>query len=230
MRTTNVELLLELAKSNPILQQLLDDWIEAKSFSFWRFFTNQKTLIQWDALLRNICKKHHATSLEMYKSDVAGMIIVLDTCVVRTYRTSRFLKIRPLYRLRSPYLEKCLESKQLPHIGVFVCKKIQPLVTMDMELSMNFTKKLTEQMDHDVHLAISKMHSYGYCHNDVSIDNTGYDKETNKFVVFDFDAASRHTTKDGTHICKTRDEDSWKRSLHTWSLQMEETAQSPLWA
>lgn len=212
--------MMEAAAHNVILQQMIDDWIGAGAFSFWRFFPTKKSFDAWETYLRKVCEEYNAHTLEMYKSDVAGMVLVLDTCVVRTYRTARFLKIRPLYRLRCPFLEKCLTSKQLANVGVFVCRKIQPLVNMDMELSVKFTPKKLEQMEEDVQRAISKIHSFGYCHNDVSIDNTGYDNEAKHFVVFDFDAATRHVSKEHKMGCLLRDQTSWERSLQTWSEKL----------
>jgi hypothetical protein len=215
----NREVLIEeLCQKNTVLSQLFGDWIDVRSPSFWRFFKNEKSFRLWEKTLRDIMKQHDCSNLHMFKSDTKGLVMVLDHCVVRTYRTNLFLKIRPLYRLRNPYLEKCLMSRQLDHVGVFICKKIQPLLDtsgMDVRLSLQFTPALFEQMLKDVEKAISKIHSYGYCHNDISLDNTGYDKETKTFVVFDFDAAKRLTVFDRKHLCLDRT--SWERSLKSWS-------------
>lgn len=208
------ELVDELVQRNPVLAELMEDWTDVSSYSFWRFFPNEQSLRLWDQLIRHVIKAYDSPHVSMYKSDVAGMVLVLDHCVVRTYRTARYLKIRPLYRLRNPYLEKCLMSRQLGHFGVFVCKKIQPLVKMDdLTLSVQFTPSLFEKLLTDVEKGISKIHSYGYCHNDVSLDNTGYDPETGNFVLFDFDASSRNNSVFG--FCADRI--SWEKSLHTWS-------------
>jgi len=209
----------ELRQNNTVLSQLFEDWIDTRSPSFWRFFTTEKSFRQWEKTLREIMRQHNCSNLEMFKSDTKGLIMVLDHCVVRTYRTNLFLRIRPLYRLRNPYLEKCLMSKQLDHVGVFVCKKIKPLMdTSDYDnvrLSLKFTPRLFEQLLKDVEKAIGKIHSYGYCHNDVSLDNTGYDEETKNFVVFDFDAATRLTIFNRKNLCLDRT--SWERSLKAWS-------------
>lgn len=211
-------LLTELSINNPILAQLLEDWIDMFSYSFWRFFPNEKSLRLWDKTIREATTRFDSPHLLMYKSDVAGMVLVLDHCVVRTYRTARFLKIRPLYRLRNPYLEKCLLSRQSGHFGVFVCKKIKPLVDIStLSLTIPFTPQLFEQMLQDVDHAVNKMHSYGYCHNDVSIDNTGYDQDTGVFVLFDFDAATRMTIKN-RKLCMDRAK--WQRSLQVWSKSL----------
>lgn len=212
------ELIFELIVNNPILRQLFGDWTDIGSPSFWRFFTNEKTLRSWDKVLRHITEQYKSPNVMMFKSDTKGMVLVLDHCVVRTYRTNLFLRIRPLYRLRNPYLEKCLMSKQLDHIGVFVCKKIKPLLdTSDFEeikLSMKFTPSLFEKLLKDVEKAIGKIHSSGYCHHDISLDNTGYDEETKNFVVFDFDAAKRMTIFERDQLCLDRT--SWERSLKAW--------------
>lgn len=219
-KMSHVKWMEEAATDNIILSQLVEDWISADAFSFWRFFPTKKAFLEWCSFLKKVCDDQGASVLEMYKSDVAGMILVLDKCVVRTYRTARFLKIRPLYRLRSPVLERCILSKQLPNVGVFVCKKIRPLLTMDMELSMSFSKKQIVKLEKDVQKAVGKIHSVGYCHNDLSIDNTGYDEESGHFVVFDFDAASRHVSPQHKMDCLLRDEANWHRSMKTWSEKM----------
>ena len=205
-----------LCRDNTVLNQLFEDWIDTRSPSFWRFFPNQKAFLLWEKTLREVMKQHNCSNLKMFKSDTRGIVMVLDHCVFRTYRTNLFLRIRPLYRLRNPYLEKCLMSRQLKHVGVFVCKKIKPLLdTVSYQLTMKFTPSLFEQMLQDVERGIHKIHSYGYCHNDVSVDNTGYDEETKTFVVFDFDAATRPTIFHRSHMCLDRS--SWERSLKTWS-------------
>lgn len=208
----------ELSPNNSVLSQLFEDWIDTRSPSFWRFFRTEKSFRLWERTLREVMKLHNCSNLLMFKSDTRGLVMVLDHCVVRTYRTNLFLKIRPLYRLRNPYLEKCLMSKQLDHVGIFVCKKIKPLMDtsgMDIQLSMKFTPRLFEQLLKDVEKAITKIHSYGYCHNDISLDNTGYDEDTKTFVVFDFDAASRLTIFNRNRMCLDRT--SWERSLKAWS-------------
>lgn len=207
----------ELSENNPLYTQLFEDWIDISSYSFWRFFTTEKSLRSWDSFLRKIMNKYNSFNILSFKSDVKGMILVLDHCVVRTYRTNLFLRIRPLYRLRNPYLEKCLESKQLDHMGVFVCKKIKPLLDVsdldNVKLSMKITPILFEQLLQDLEKAISKIHSYGYCHHDVSLDNTGYDEETKNFVLFDFDAVRRMNVMD-RKLCFDRT--SLEKSLKTW--------------
>lgn len=209
----------ELCPNNTVLAQLFEEWIDTRSPSFWRFFKTETSFRLWEKTLREIMRKHQCSNLHMFKSDTKGLVMVLDHCVVRTYRTQLFLKIRPLYRLRNPYLEKCLMSKQLDHVGLFVCKKIQPLMdTSDYDnvrLSLKLTPALFEQLLQDVEKAISKIHSYGYCHNDISLDNTGYDNETQTFVVFDFDAATRQTIFQRDRLCLDRS--SWERSLKAWS-------------
>lgn len=210
-----VELIKGLSANNPILAQLLEDWIDISSYSFWRFFPNEKSLRMWDKIIREVIANTESPHLLMYKSDVIGMILVLDHCVVRTYRTAKYLKIKPLYRLRNPYLEKCIMSRQSGHFGVFVCKKIKPLVDIEtLSLSMKITPQLFEQMLQDIGRAMNKMHSYGYCHNDVSLDNTGYDEETGRFVLFDFDAATR-MTMGNRKMCIDRTR--WENSLRVWS-------------
>lgn len=212
-------IIIELSGGNPVLSQLFDDWIDYRSPSFWRFFSNEKTLRVWEKMISHVISHYNSPNLQMFKSDTKGLVMVLDHCVVRTYRSDLFLKIRPLYRLRNPHLEKCLMSKQLGHIGVFVCKKIKPLMDTsnidNVRLSMKFTPPLFEQLLHDVEKAISKIHSYGYCHHDVSLDNTGYDEETKNFVVFDFDAAKRINIFNRKKVCLDRG--SWERSLKAWS-------------
>jgi len=211
------DLVEELSQKNTIYPQLFDDWIDIGSYSFWRFFPTEKSLRSWDAYLRKVMLKFNSPNIQTFKSDVKGMIIVLDHCVVRTYRTNLFLRIRPLYRLRNPYLEKCLESKQLENNGVFVCKKIKPLLDVSsmtgIRLSVKMTPHLFEQLLQDVEKGISKIHSYGYCHNDVSLDNTGYDEETKKFVLFDYDAATRITIMKRKYCF---DRTSFEKSLKTW--------------
>jgi len=207
----------ELSQNNIIYSQLFEDWIDVESYSFWRFFPTEKSLRSWDAYLRKIMVKFNSPNIQSFKSDVKGMILVLDHCVVRTYRTNLFLRIRPLYRLRNPYLEKCLESKQLEKNGVFVCKKIKPLLDVSsmtgIKLSVKMTSQLFEQLLKDVEKGISKIHSYGYCHNDVSMDNTGYDEETKNFVLFDYDAVQRITIMKRKYCL---DRTSFEKSLKTW--------------
>lgn len=208
-------ILAELCASSSIMTQLFEDWIDVQSYSFWRFFRDEKSVREWEKFLRHVSEKYNCSNVFMYKSDVAGMVIVLDHCVVRTYRTAKFLKIRPLYRLRNPYLERCMMSKQMGHVGVFVCKKIKPLVNIaDLTLSVKFTPERFEKLLNDVGKGLDKIHSYGYCHNDTSLDNTGYDEETGNFVIFDFDA-SFPTTQMRRAICMDRTK--WEKSLELWS-------------
>jgi tRNA A-37 threonylcarbamoyl transferase component Bud32 len=211
-------LLEELSAGNPLYSWLLEDWMDVGSYSFWRFFPTEASLREWDRVVRGVMDRFGCKGLVLYKSDVVGMVLVLDQCVVRTYRTARFLRIRPLYRLRSPYLERCWMSRQLGHVGVFVCKRVRPLVdAATMTLSMGFTPPLFEQLLGDVGKAIHKVHSYGYCHKDVSLDNTGYDEETRRFVLFDFDAAAPMALRDRDSC---RDRVSFEASLHTWADQL----------
>jgi len=75
------------------------------------------------------------------------------------------------------------------------------------------TSQLFEQLLKDVEKGISKIHSYGYCHNDVSMDNTGYDEETKNFVLFDYDAVQRITIMKRKYCL---DRTSFEKSLKTW--------------
>ena len=220
-QSNKTELVLGLSANNPILEELFEDWISITDFSFWRFFKSdkeqhtEKKLRAWEKFLRSVITKYNAKKVITYKCDVKGMIIVLDTCVVRTYRSAQFLKIRPLYRLKSPYLEKLLMSRQLGTIGVFVCEKIQPLVDIEtMALSMKITPKLFEKMNEDVLSALNKIHSYGYCHDDTTLDNCGYNKKTGNFVLFDYDGSYRTHLKTRKEQC--RDFSRWSKSLETW--------------
>lgn len=202
---------LQIAQHNPLIHELIQDgWISETSTSLPRFFTTKRNLHAWDDLLQKIIRKYNITHILTFKDDIQGLILVTNSCVIKTYRMALFMKIKPVYKIRSLFVEKCLASHVIGRVGVFILEKLDPVLKPDYSGVKGFVN--FEQMNHDILRGLRVMHNHGLCHGDVSLDNTGYRPSTGQYVLFDFDRISRipHET--------TCDSDlwSWHRSLSTW--------------
>lgn len=207
----------EAAGHNILIEQLIEDeWITPHSLSLHSYFATRKGVQQWDAVLMEAIEKYDASRVESFKDDIRGLIIVADTCVIKTYRTSLYMKIRPVYKIKSPFIEKALSQYQIGKIGVFIVEKLMPVILPSMRIAPFVDATLMKQ---NIMRGLRVLHNHGLCHGDVSMDNTGYREKTSQYVLFDFDSISRIPPDS---YCQ-KDYDSWMRSLRMWNIDTPRT-------
>lgn len=135
-----------------------------------------------------------------FKEDMSLKVFVLQNCVLRICEKNIFeSKHKYIYekiiKLNSPYLEQIYEIFDVDKYVIIVSKKIIPVNTnnkWNIKISEETLIKLWDQI---IEL-INFLYINNATHDDLMLDNIGYDIETNNFVAFDFDKFTIHSTSD----------------------------------
>ncbi len=153
-------------------------------------------------LFRDILIKYNGMNSNiLYVKSNAGLTIVLTNCVMRFISNDSYNKLKPLYDklvllrdINSQYnhFEKIYQIYNYLDYG-FVCVVSEKLTSVKTFDGLHVKSRFTEQLDiifDSISEARNTLHSIGYLHNDLSLDNTGFRESDKKFVVFDFDMTS----------------------------------------
>ena len=135
-----------------------------------------------------------------FKEDMSLKVFVLQNCVLRICEKEIFnLKYKKIYEkiieLNSTLLEKIYEIFDIGKYFIIVSKKIIPVNT-DNKWNIKTNEEIFGKLWNEIILLINILCENNITHDDLILDNIGYDVELNNFVAFDFDKFTIHNTSD----------------------------------
>jgi serine/threonine protein kinase len=154
------------------------------------------------------------TTLQHFKNDI-DVIFVFKTITIKIYKLSTILSMAhdKLYDLllkkECPNLEHIHRAFSNEELGIYI------VISKVIDVK-NYTKNLSEiesTIYSHVSEALNYMQSNGWIHRDVSIDNIGFDSETNNFILFDFGISKFSTLDDELDKGFTRDINHLEQSI-----------------
>lgn len=131
--------------------------------------------------------QNEPSSLQHFKNDVA-IVFVFKTIAIKIYKLSTILSIAhdKLYNLllknECSNLEHIHRAYSNQELGIYIV--ISKVVDVK-----DYTKNLSTSestIKSNITTALIYLQSNGWIHRDVSIDNVGFNSETNNFILFDF--------------------------------------------
>jgi len=139
-----------------------------------------------------------------FKNDTQSIVMIFENIVIRIFKLDllKLKKIDELYKLllnnECPYLEHIHEIyiNKSYNLYYVISKKIDNTIYIQ-NLSNN-----KDIITSEIIRALEYLAEYGWNQNDTSIDNIGYDKDTNTYRLYDFGLASYN---ESLHIKLTRD-------------------------
>ena len=158
------------------------------------FIDNYNLFIQINIIINNIHILYNKSDISDYniilKEDMHIKVFVLSNCIIRICNINIYNKFyiciyKYIIELFHPNLEQIYDIYFTTKYVIIVSKSIIPLVINNMINPLhkpNYTL-LRNQMNN----LIKQFINDGYAHNDVRIDNIGYDNENDLYVLFDFD-------------------------------------------
>jgi serine/threonine protein kinase len=127
------------------------------------------------------------SSLQHFKNDIA-VVYVFKNIAIKIYKLSTILNSGhdKLYQLllknECPNLEHIYRAFQIEALGIYVVvSQVVDVTTFKHDL--NTTQSIIRLHTNN---ALSYLHTNGWIHRDVSIDNLGFNSEINNFILFDF--------------------------------------------
>jgi len=146
-------------------------------------------------MLNNIIYKY-TNKLEKViavKTDKNVYVIVLESIVIRLVKTQYYNYIRGLYYLLSKnecnYLERIYEITEYNNIVYIISEKVESIILdskFNIDLSINF-----DRLKYEVNYGLMYLLKNGWSHNDLCLDNIGFSKSTNTYIIFDFEMSKQ---------------------------------------
>jgi len=132
--------------------------------------------------------QNDSESMQHFKNDVA-IVFVFKTIAIKIYKLSTIvlaghdkLYHNLLIKNECPYLEHIYRTLVLETLGIYVViSKVEDVTTFKNTLSVT-----TPIIESNIKTALTYLKTNGWTHCDVSIDNIGFNSETNNFILFDF--------------------------------------------
>lgn len=131
--------------------------------------------------------KNDPSSLQHFKNDIA-VVFVFKTIAIKIFKLSTIVSIYhdKLYNLllknECPNLEYIHRAFSIDSLGIYV--------VISQVVDVNDYKKnllsIQSVMRSNIETALLYLNSNGWIHRDVSLDNIGFNSETNNFILFDF--------------------------------------------
>jgi hypothetical protein len=136
-------------------------------------------------------------TLEIYKNDTNAEVFILDDCVIRFYKCSFINNKRNIFELLNgnSHLEKILEAKYCEefNFGYIVSEKLIPLIISKSNLlilnDVIKTEINVDKLKTNIDEALNFLHANGIKHTDSRLDNIGYRKSDDSYVLFDLEGA-----------------------------------------
>lgn len=127
-------------------------------------------------------------TMQHFKNDVA-VVFVFKTIAIKIYKLSTIVHAghdklyhNLLIKNECPYLEHIYRTFVLESLNIYVVlSKVEDVTTFKESLAT--TGPIIES---HMKAALTYLVSNGWNHCDVSIDNIGFNSETNNFILFDF--------------------------------------------
>jgi serine/threonine protein kinase len=158
--------------------------------------------------------KNDPTSLQHFKNDI-DVIFVFKTITIKIYKLSTILSMAhdKLYNLllknECPNLEHIHRAFSNEELGIYI------VISQVIDVK-NYTKNLSELQStiySHVSEALNYMQTNGWIHRDVSIDNVGFNSETNNYILFDFGLSKFSSLDDELDKGFTSDMNHLERSI-----------------
>lgn len=158
------------------------------------FIDSRELYLQFSYILTDIHIRYNRANITDYhimvKDDMKIKVFVLPHCVIRICQTkiyyTRYYNIfEYIIKLDNHNLEHIYNIYHTDKYIIIVSKCIIPLVTNNIINKQHIIDYTL--IRNQIGLLINKLIIDGYSHNDVRIDNIGYDPDINKYVLFDFD-------------------------------------------
>lgn len=130
------------------------------------------------------------SSVIYIKEDMPLKVIVLKNHVIRICLSSLYYKKYEkifdfIKRWDHPNLEKIGIIRDIGKYVIIVSKKVEPLI-YDNNINQNINIEY-EKLYFEITSLINDFKDIGAIHGDVSLDNIGYDRESDKYILFDYD-------------------------------------------
>ena len=199
-----------------LLNKLSNSFLYYTDKSFFDYNThiyldNYNLINQFNDICYNIHNTYNKNDLSDYniivKEDMHIKVFILSNCIIRICHIDTYnYKYNELYN----YIIK-LNHENIEHIYniyhtnkyiLIVSKCIIPLIIDNKINPLHYPKFdiLINQIEEVINVLLDN----GYSHNDVNIDNIGYDSELDKYILFDFDKCKKsNKTNDLYNLIKS---------------------------
>jgi len=171
------------------------------------FIDNYDLFIQMNIIINNIHIKYNRSDISNFnitlKDDMNIKVFVLSNCIIRICQVTIYNNIyiyvyNYIINLIHPNLEQIFDIYHTDKYVIIVSKSIIPLV-IDNKINPIHMPDYT-QIRYQMQQLINQFIIDGYSHNDVRIDNIGYDKDTNRYVLFDFDKFNKSNNNNDLYM------------------------------
>jgi len=155
------------------------------------FYDTDKTLrknifTQINTQINNLLIKYDCNPNILHFKEDVDLIIVFEKIVIKIFNITKNKNIFELYNeiigIKSVYLENIYEAICINNLDLlFVVSKkiISPVDPTKINIDQ-------AQIKIDIYQALTHLTNNNILHNDVSMDNIGFDCDTNNYVLFDF--------------------------------------------
>ena len=201
---------------NYLLKKISDSFLYYTDKSFFDYNThiyldNYVLINQFNDICYDIHNTYNKNDISNYniivKEDMHIKVFILSNCIIRIchidtykYRYSEFYN--HIIQLNHDNIEYIYNIYYTDKYVIIVSKCVIPLI-VDNKINIlhypNFDI-LINQIEEVINVLLYN----GYSHNDVNIDNIGYDSELNKYILFDFDKCKKsNKTNDLYNLIKS---------------------------
>jgi len=158
------------------------------------FIDSIELYLQFDEICNNINKLYNRSDISNFhiiiKEDMNIKVFVLSYCVIRicsiNIYNERYIHVFDYIQNKNhSNLEQIYNIYLTDKYIIIVSKCIIPLITNNI-INPLHTPDYT-MIYYQMYQLIDQLIIDGYSHNDVRIDNIGYDPNIDKYVLFDFD-------------------------------------------
>jgi hypothetical protein len=133
--------------------------------------------------------------IELLKDDMNIKVFVLKNCIMRICEKQIYNKYysevyKTLIKWNHKNLETIYEIYNTNYYVIIVSKKIMPIFNNyydHKKTNFDIDDTLLAKLQNQIFDLIQFLADNGAIHNDLCLDNIGFDSETNNFVAYDFD-------------------------------------------
>ena len=153
-------------------------------------------------------------SMRLFKND-SSVIYIFQTIAIKIFNLNffRYIKHDELYSIllnnKCENLEKIIEAFPINDFGIYVAiSKVE-----DTNNYKNYIGNNLFSLTFDINNALNYLKEHNWTHGDVSIDNIGFDEETNNYVLFDFGFSKYFENLDDLEKAVIHDMNKFKNSI-----------------